>query len=89
MSRARLAHQMRVLWQGAMPPLWDRLDELALPVTLIVGTDDEKYAAIGAEIADRVEQARLVTIAGGHALPLEAPDLLARELASVHAAVSR
>ena len=33
----RLAHQLRVLGQGAQEPLWDRLAELAMPVLLVAG----------------------------------------------------
>ena len=29
-----------------MPPLWDRLGELAMPVTLVVGERDAKFRAI-------------------------------------------
>ncbi|HZJ26489.1 MAG TPA: alpha/beta fold hydrolase [Acidimicrobiia bacterium] len=78
---ARLAHQMRSLGQGVMEPLWNRLAALDVPVLVVSGERDERYCAIGDEIARRVRGAEAVRLAGGHALPLEAPDALAREIA--------
>lgn len=85
MPPARLAHQMRTLGQGAMVPLWDRLGSLAMPVTVVVGQADPKYAAIGAAIVDRIPDATLVELPGGHALPLETPGPLAARIDGVHA----
>lgn len=62
------------------PPAWDRLDELGMPVLVIVGSRD--LAAVKARarvIADRVPQGQLVEIDGVAHLPqLERPDDLAR-----------
>ena len=33
---------------GALPSLWERLDELSMPVTLIVGERDQKFRAVAA-----------------------------------------
>ena len=41
---AGLAAALRGLGTGAMEPLWDRLGELAMPVTLVVGERDAKFA---------------------------------------------
>jgi 2-succinyl-6-hydroxy-2,4-cyclohexadiene-1-carboxylate synthase len=73
----RLAHDLRVLGTGAMEPLWDRLAELTAPVWVVTGTADAKFDEIGARTADAIPGARHVRIAGGHALPLEAPTALA------------
>ena len=43
-SAAEHAAQLRGLGTGVMPPLWDRLGELAMPVTLVVGERDAKFA---------------------------------------------
>jgi hypothetical protein len=86
MSTARLAHQMRALGQGAMPPLWDRLGDLRVPVTVVVGHEDAKYAEIGARIVAGLPDARLVALPGGHSLPLEVPAALAEVVARAHAA---
>jgi len=60
---------------------WDdlaRLNDLALPPTLIVGELDAKFRAIGQEMAARVAGARLCCVSGaGHAVHLERPDVFA------------
>ncbi len=76
-----LAEALRGLGTGAMEPLWDRLGELALPVTLVVGERDAKYVAIAGEMAALIPEARLVVVPGaGHAVHLEAPDAVAEVL---------
>ena len=42
---AGLAAALRGLGTGALPPLWERLGELRMPVTLIVGARDHKFGA--------------------------------------------
>ena len=48
---AGLARALRGLGTGALPSLWDRLAELAMPVTLVVGERDQKFSAIADEMA--------------------------------------
>lgn len=88
MDPARLAHQMTALGQGAMEPLWSRLGELAMPVTVVVGRADARYTEIGHAMVERTHDARLVELDGGHALPLEQPHALAVTVAEVHAATA-
>ena len=88
MDPERLARQMTRLGQGAMAPLWDRLAELRMPVTIVVGRADTRYRELGHVMADRIARAELVEVAGGHAVPLEQPAELAAVLAAVHAATS-
>jgi 2-succinyl-6-hydroxy-2,4-cyclohexadiene-1-carboxylate synthase len=72
-----LAAALRGLGTGVMPPLWDRLGELAMPVDLVVGERDEKFRATAAQIAERTADARVHVVPGaGHAAHLEAPDAL-------------
>jgi 2-succinyl-6-hydroxy-2,4-cyclohexadiene-1-carboxylate synthase len=71
-----LAHCLRVLGTGAMEPMWSRLDELAMPVTVVTGGRDAKFT----EIAMRMPGEHVVVEGAGHALPLEAPDALAAVL---------
>jgi len=79
---AGLAAALRGLGTGVMEPLWDRLPELAIPVTLIVGERDEKFRAIAAQMAERLPNAQLVVIPGaGHAAQLEDPAAVA---AAIH-----
>jgi 2-succinyl-6-hydroxy-2,4-cyclohexadiene-1-carboxylate synthase len=74
-----LAQAMRGLGTGEMAPLWARLAELTMPVTVVVGERDAKFRALGERMARLMPQADLVVITGGHGLPLENP----RELACV------
>src|SRR3954466_11214191 len=48
---AALAAVLRGLGAGAMDPLWDRLGGLGVPVTIIAGERDGRYAAIGRRLA--------------------------------------
>jgi 2-succinyl-6-hydroxy-2,4-cyclohexadiene-1-carboxylate synthase len=75
----RITHQLRELGQGAQPSMWDRLGELTMPVTLVTGAYDRKYATVASTMAQAIgENARTVTIANaGHALQLEQPVALA------------
>ncbi len=79
---AGLAAALRGLGTGALDPVWDRLGELAIPVTLLVGERDEKFTAIGERMAASMPCARLERAAGaGHAVHLEAPELVAAAIA--------
>jgi 2-succinyl-6-hydroxy-2,4-cyclohexadiene-1-carboxylate synthase len=73
-----LAAALRGLGTGVMDPLWDRLPELDLPVTLIAGERDEKFRAIAERMRERLPQADLTIVPGaGHAAQLERPELVA------------
>jgi 2-succinyl-6-hydroxy-2,4-cyclohexadiene-1-carboxylate synthase len=75
---AGLARALRGLGTGALPSLWDRLAEVPMSVTLVVGERDAKFTAIAAEMAARLPQADVVTVPGaGHAVHLEAPEAVA------------
>ena len=76
-----LAAALRGMGQGATEPMWDRLPELTLPVTLLAGERDEKYRAVAMAMAERLPDAHVVTVRGaGHALPLEKPEVVAGAL---------
>jgi 2-succinyl-6-hydroxy-2,4-cyclohexadiene-1-carboxylate synthase len=81
-----LAAALRGLGTGAMQPLWGRLGELTMPVTVLVGERDEKYRAIGASMVERIAHAELVTLAGGHGLLLENPAGVAGALSTLRLA---
>lgn len=79
-----LARALRGLGTGVLAPLWERLGELSMPVTLLAGERDEKFKAIAAQMADALPDASLTVVAGaGHAVHLEAParvaELILRE----------
>jgi 2-succinyl-6-hydroxy-2,4-cyclohexadiene-1-carboxylate synthase len=77
-----LAAALRGLGTGALPSLWGQLGELAMPVVLVVGERDEKFRAIGSEMAKSIVDAAVVVVPGaGHAVHLEAPDRVAEIIA--------
>jgi 2-succinyl-6-hydroxy-2,4-cyclohexadiene-1-carboxylate synthase len=77
-TAAGLAAALRGLGTGAMPPLWDRLVELELPVELVVGERDQKFRAIAEQMQAALPDARLHVVPGaGHAVQLEAPEAVA------------
>jgi 2-succinyl-6-hydroxy-2,4-cyclohexadiene-1-carboxylate synthase len=71
-----LAEVLRGLGTGEMQPLWDRLGELEMPVTVVAGERDAKFRALGERMVDLLPDGALVVIPGGHALPLESPAAL-------------
>jgi 2-succinyl-6-hydroxy-2,4-cyclohexadiene-1-carboxylate synthase len=86
---AGLAAALRGLGTGVMEPLWDRLTELTLPVTLVVGERDEKFRAIAERMAERLPEASVAIVDGaGHAAQLEAPQAVAHQLGSPSASDS-
>jgi 2-succinyl-6-hydroxy-2,4-cyclohexadiene-1-carboxylate synthase len=68
-----LAAVLRALGTGEMQPLWGRLGELRMPVTVVVGERDAKFLAIGQRMVDELFDAKLLVAAGGHGLALENP----------------
>lgn len=80
---AILADQLRMLGQGAQPPLWDRLGALQVPVDIIVGGADSAYRAIARDMAEHIPTARIHELPGaGHALLQERPDDVAEIMAA-------
>lgn len=77
-----LARALRGLGTGALAPVWDRLGELGVPVTLIVGERDQKFRGIAEEMTVDMSGAEIVVVPGaGHAVHLEVPDAVARIIA--------
>ncbi len=75
-----LAAVMRGLGTGEMKPLWGRLGELSMPVTIVVGDRDTKFGTLGARMLALVQRGELLSLRGGHNLPLENPTGLAEAL---------
>lgn len=76
-----LAEALRTIGGGAMEPFWDRLGELTMPVTIVAGSRDEKFARWAREkYPALIPHAEVHVIDGaGHGIPREAP----RELAAI------
>jgi 2-succinyl-6-hydroxy-2,4-cyclohexadiene-1-carboxylate synthase len=78
---AGLAASLRGFGTASMPAVWDRLTQLTIPVTIVVGSEDAKFRETARRMHKRMTWAKVVVVAGvGHALPLEAPGALAREI---------
>jgi 2-succinyl-6-hydroxy-2,4-cyclohexadiene-1-carboxylate synthase len=61
---------------GSQDPSWDRLHRLEMPVLVLAGEDDEKYATLGRRMQEAIgDNARFATVPGaGHAAHLEQPE---------------
>ena len=75
-----LAAALRGIGTGEMEPLWDRLAELTIPVTVVAGDRDAKFRALGERIVSLLPNGELLVLSGGHALALENPNALAAAL---------
>jgi 2-succinyl-6-hydroxy-2,4-cyclohexadiene-1-carboxylate synthase len=81
-----LAASLRGVGTGEMPSLWGRLGELEMPVRILVGERDVKFTAIARRMAGRLaDRCEVKVLDGGHRLPLESPEAVARELEHLHA----
>ncbi len=71
-----LASALNGYGQGALDPVWWRLDTLEMPVLILAGERDTKYTAIGAELAAGIGESaeRLVIHGAGHNLLAEQPE---------------
>lgn len=76
-----LAAALRGIGAAVMPPLWERLGELAMPVVVLAGERDGKYQELGRRIASAVPNGRLLVVPGGHGLVLENPSAVASAIA--------
>ncbi len=68
----RLATALRAFGTGFQPPVHAELARLTVPVLLMAGELDVKFAAIAREMAGRIPGAEVCIVPGaGHAVPLE------------------
>ncbi|HTB63993.1 MAG TPA: 2-succinyl-6-hydroxy-2,4-cyclohexadiene-1-carboxylate synthase [Opitutales bacterium] len=80
---AGLAASLRQFGQGAVEPVWKRLQELRLPVLLCVGAEDEKYTALAKQMQAQITGAELLIIPhAGHMAHLENRDTFTAGLRS-------
>lgn len=75
-SAAGLASSLRLAGTGTQTPSWHRLGALRMPVLVLAGERDERFAAAGRRMAAAVgDGATFATVPGaGHAAHLEAPE---------------
>lgn len=80
---AGLAHSLRTWGTGRQDSLWERLDQIRLPVLVVVGELDTKFTELGQRLVDRLPDATLAAISGaGHAAHTERPDATADVVAA-------
>jgi 2-succinyl-6-hydroxy-2,4-cyclohexadiene-1-carboxylate synthase len=76
-----LAAALRGVGTGSMEPLWSRLTEIAMPVTVLAGEHDAKFRAIGERMAGALPRGEFAVVPGaGHAAHLEEPAAVAGRL---------
>jgi 2-succinyl-6-hydroxy-2,4-cyclohexadiene-1-carboxylate synthase len=68
-----LAASLRCCGTGTQAPLWDQLRALAVPVLVIAGSGDTRFAAIGRRLVDTVPDGELSLLPATHAVHLEQP----------------
>jgi 2-succinyl-6-hydroxy-2,4-cyclohexadiene-1-carboxylate synthase len=70
-----LASSLRLAGTGTQQPLWDRLGDLAMPVLIVTGGNDEKFTALGGRMVSAIgPNAIHAVVAGtGHAPHLQRP----------------
>lgn len=77
-----LANSLRGVGTGSQPSWWGNLGNLTLPVLLVTGELDEKYTAIGFEMAAMLPNVRHIHVPdAGHTVHLERPDVFAAVVA--------
>jgi 2-succinyl-6-hydroxy-2,4-cyclohexadiene-1-carboxylate synthase len=78
---AGLAAAMAALGLGRMAPLHDRLPGLASPTVVVAGERDEKFTALGRDLAAALRVSTFLPAPGaGHDVPTESPDTVVRAL---------
>jgi 2-succinyl-6-hydroxy-2,4-cyclohexadiene-1-carboxylate synthase len=81
---AALAWSLRTLGLGAMPPAWDALAALEVPVHLVTGARDDKFTAVARRALERAPSCLHTAVGGvGHDVGLESPRALAAVLRSL------
>lgn len=79
-TTAGLVASLRTAGTGTQQPLWERLGELAMPVLLVAGALDTRFAATATAMAEAIGgRAEVALVPGaGHACHLERPADVAR-----------
>ena len=73
-----LANNLITAGTGSQFPLWDRLDELRIPVLIIAGANDAKFVALAERMHDLIALSQLeIVINAGHTVHFEQPAVVA------------
>ncbi|MCP5532191.1 MAG: alpha/beta fold hydrolase [Akkermansiaceae bacterium] len=83
-SRRREIARSFVDWSlGAQEPLWERLEQIRIPLLWIAGEADSKFLELARLAVERIPKARLAIAPGaGHRVPWDAPGWFSNEVAS-------
>lgn len=68
-----LARSLRQAGTGVMPPLWQDLSGIRIPILYLAGREDPKFCRIGAEMAAFCPTLQLELLPCGHSPHLEVP----------------
>lgn len=78
---AQLIRSLQITGTGQMPSLWENLKNISLPLLLVSGEDDEKYAEITRQMKSRLVDAESVIFPNcGHRVHLDQPQKLAEKI---------
>ena len=77
---AGLASALRALGAGAQPSYWQELSRLQMPVRILAGVRDPKFAEIALQLRERIPHADLRLLDCGHAPHLERPEAFTEAL---------
>jgi 2-succinyl-6-hydroxy-2,4-cyclohexadiene-1-carboxylate synthase len=75
-----VAAALRGVGTGEMEPLWERLVELQVPVTVLAGRRDRKFVRVGERMVSLIPDALLQVSGGGHCLLFENPRVAAKAI---------
>ena len=78
---AGLANSLKFFGSGVMPPIWEQLGQITVPVLSIAGSRDSKYLSLATELVDLIPNARLETLETTHAPLVESPEALWEKVA--------
>ncbi|MEO5974986.1 MAG: alpha/beta fold hydrolase [Ilumatobacteraceae bacterium] len=74
-----LANNLRTTGVGTQRPVWDRLAEIQIPVLIIAGANDSKFADIAIRLQQGIKSSHLEIVANaGHAVHYEQPKIVSR-----------
>jgi len=79
-----LADSLRYAGTGTQEPQWSNLQQLSMPVHLVVGEHDEKFTAIAEQMKPLISTSEMTVVANaGHTVHLENPTATGQMLDSV------
>ncbi|MET3683619.1 2-succinyl-6-hydroxy-2,4-cyclohexadiene-1-carboxylate synthase [Alkalibacillus flavidus] len=79
-----LALSLRTMGTGKQPSLWSFLQHMTIPVTLVVGEEDDKFISLNEQMLESLPNAELKKISQtGHAVHLESPEIFGKIVSEV------